>query len=340
MGKCTMAKRDESRHSGFTLVELLVVIAIIGVLVSLLLPAVNSAREAARRLSCQNKLRQVGLALINYESALGSFPPGATNNDAPQLNGPSWNVSALPYIEDIALSDKILTEIKAAAANGTSFGMYDLDAINDLRVDTYTCTSDNAGNARFRSTAHGSNYAGIAGSALSRNASKYFVGRATDGSGAVNFDGVLYQESKTRYRHIKDGASKTAVVGERWYQMRIWTAGVYWLGGGWSNEKPKGPSANSFMTACKNVDIRYPINADFDTVGYYKMHDNTTDRPIMPTTGQKTIAYNDLPFGSFHPGGASFVYADDSMHFISDAIDPNIYLAIASRNSSEPVHAE
>lgn len=327
----------------FTLVELLVVIAIIGVLVALLLPAVNSAREAARRLSCQNKVRQLGLACANHEAALGRFPMGAANNDKPNVNGPSWQVFALPYVEDVALNETINQKIRNAAANNQAFDMYGLDEINKLRVDIYVCPTDNSGfdlgrTGAATSKGYGANYIGVAGSAASRGATKYFVGRVSDFCGAVNFDGILHQQSKTMHRHITDGTSKTALIGERWYQLRIWTAGVYWVGGGFTPTKPVGPAANSCMTSCKNVDTRYPINANFNVVGYYKQHDNSRDRPLMPAGGQRVIGFNDLPYGSFHPGGANFCYADVSAHFINDNVDPLVFAAIASMNGKEANH--
>ncbi len=332
-------------NTAFTLVELLVVIAIIGVLVALLLPAVNSAREAARRLSCQNKVRQIGLACLNHETALGRFPSGALNNDRPNINGPSWQVLALPYVEDIALSQQIDQLIRNAAANNQAFDMYNLDQINKLRVDLYVCPSDNAGfdfgrQGAVVSRGLGANYSGVAGSAATRNDAKHFVGRTSDFCGAVNFDGILHQQSKTQHRHITDGTSKTALVGERWYQLRIWTAGGYWVGGGFTPMKPEKPTANSCITSCKNVDMRYPINANFNVVGYYKQHENSRqDRPMMPAGGQRVIGFNDLPYGSFHPGGANFCYADDSAHFINDGVDPLVFAAIASKNGGEANHS-
>lgn len=326
------------RVNGFTLVELLVVIAIIGVLVALLLPAVNSAREAARRISCQNKIRQIAIACINHESALGRFPSGAVNHERSSYNGPGWHIFVLPYAEDVALNDKINSRIRAAAEAGNDFGMFNLDDINELRLDLYICPNDSEAFAKFQEGAYGSNYAGVAGSANSRDDTEHFVGRESDFCGTINFDGILHQESETKYRHIKDGASKTALIGERWYQLRIWSAGVFWSthpGGGWATGRPEGPIPTSCVNSCKNVDSRFPLNANFNVVGYYKSHNNNTDRPTMPPGGQKIIGYNDLPYGSFHPGGANFTYADASTRFVSNSIDMDLYLAIASKAGAE-----
>src|ERR1700704_1333018 len=96
-----MTPRSLSHRRGFTLVELLVVIAIIGVLVALLLPAVQAAREAARRIKCQNNLKQIGIGLHNYHDTIGCFPPGATKS-----NTTSWHVHVLPFMEQKNLYDQ------------------------------------------------------------------------------------------------------------------------------------------------------------------------------------------------------------------------------------------
>lgn len=327
-------------RSGFTLVELLVVIAIIAILVALLLPAVNSAREAARRMACQNKVRNIALACLNHESALRRFPSGAVNNDRSSKNGPSWHILILPYVEDNSLNDSINSDILEAAQENRPFDMYNLVEQNKLKLDLYICPSDELVIDKFNGDYASSSYAGVAGSATSRIEPKYYVGRVSDFCGTINFDGILHQESETRPKHILDGLSKTMLVGERWYQLRVWTAGVYWQthpDGGWGTGRPEGPIATSCVNSCKNIDARYPLNASFDAVGYYKSHDNTTDRPPMPATGQRIISYNDLPFGSLHPGGANFAYADGSVRFLADDVALEAYVALASRNGKEIV---
>jgi hypothetical protein len=269
---------------------------------------------------------------------------GALNNRAAWDNGPSWHVFVLPYIEDVALDSQINEKIRQAAAQNQRFDMYQLGGINEMNMAMYICPSDGAGvdtRANVNRRMLGSNYTGIAGSAASRGVPKFYVGRPSDSCGPINFDGILHQESKTRFKDILDGASKTALIGERWYQLRIWTAGVYWTlhpGGGWATDKPNGPIPSSCVTACKNVDARYPINANFNVVGYYRQHE-PRDRPPMPPTGQKIIAFNDLPYGSLHKVGATFCYADGSTHFLNDEIDPVVLTSIASRNGMEQEHA-
>ncbi len=335
---------------GFTLVELLVVIAIIGILVALLLPAVQTAREAARRMSCQNKIRNDALAILNYESSTRQFPPGAVNAKKPGDNGISWEVLILPYVEDAGLSDRILAQIRDNETNGDgSLNAYELDFGNENQIDIYTCPSD--GNHRDKFGAQGgktytlSNYSGITGSAFSRGDTKNFVnGSGSTHCGAVNYDGILIQDTPVKTRNIIDGLSKTLLIGERWYQLRVWTAGVYHnvSGGGFGQAavKPKGPVSPSCNNASKNIDARYGLNPDLDVVGYYLGHENETDRPTMPPGSSTTIQYNDLPFGSFHAGGANFSNADVSTRFITDSVDMAVLEALASRNGREIVATE
>src|SRR5688500_14646590 len=110
----TVPGRSRSSSPGFTLVELLVVIAIIGVLVALLLPAVQAAREAARRMSCQNNLKQIGLGCLNYESAKGALPPGTLNGtlQGPEGRAVGFQVVILPYVEQSGISSRVTAAIK------------------------------------------------------------------------------------------------------------------------------------------------------------------------------------------------------------------------------------
>ncbi len=183
-----------TNRSGFTLVELLVVIAIIGILIALLLPAVQAAREAARRAQCINNMAQIGIALQNYEGAREALPPGSTNPTGPILNEPrgyhvSWLVHLLPYMEEqttyrhIDLSKSVYDPANAPVAQ--------------VRIATFTCPTDG-------SSVPGppqSNYAGCHND----------VETPID----VTNNGVLFLNSGIRSVDIPDGRTYTLFVGEK-----------------------------------------------------------------------------------------------------------------------------
>jgi len=197
-----------SPRKGFTLVELLVVIAIIGVLVALLLPAVQAAREAARRTECSNNLKQLGLAMHNHHDTFGQLPPGwsgATPEGAP---GWGWAAESLKFIEQSTLSDIIdFQQSTSASANAVA---------RQTSVPFFLCPTDPGGADTFDDlgvTVARANYVGVFGSEEIED----------DPS---NGDGVLYHNSQTRFADITDGLSNTFMVGERSSQLEKST----WVG--------------------------------------------------------------------------------------------------------------
>ena len=324
---------------GFTLIELLVVIAVIGILVAMLLPAVNAAREAARRTQCGNNLRNISLAVLNYESAQRQFPTGASYTAQPTLNGISWAVYVLPFLEENSLDRDIRGVVRAAG--GSRYDAYALGQANLATVSMFACPSDDAviDNARQRGTGQimpGSSYAAIMGSAVSRGMPRAVVGKPGQNGicGAMNTDGIMYPASKTRVASVLDGSSKTALVGERWYQLRSWSVGVYFpteVATG-SAGKPPGKPIPSCVSACKNISELIPLNPDLEQTGYYVDH-RAEDRPRPAQS--RAIEFNDLPFGSFHPGGGHFANADASVQFVTDDVSPAMMVAMASRNGRE-----
>lgn len=218
------------RRSGFTLIELLVVIAIIAVLIALLLPAVQQAREAARRSQCKNNLKQIGLAMHNYHDTANAFPPGAIagysilapgNGQGDQERwcaGINWRVSILPYIDQAPLFNKL------TFAAGTWFSGYASKTVNNsnvilvgLTIPGYLCPSspvdpfintaspqyDNPGRVLCM------HYVGIAGATPDPGSS----GACNAGSyGIVCGNGPLRPSQLTRMSHLTDGSSNTVMV--------------------------------------------------------------------------------------------------------------------------------
>jgi len=182
---------------GFTLVELLVVIAIIGILVALLLPAVQSAREAARRVQCLNNVAQLGLAVHNFEFHFEHLPPGVVNPDGPIRSEPqgqhvSWIVQILPYLEQNPLARRFDQAAGAYAdANGP---------VRAAQIKTLQCPSD------------GQPYLGEDG----KVARSGYAGCHHDAEAPIDKDnhGLLFLNSKIRYADIDDGSSVTLLVGE------------------------------------------------------------------------------------------------------------------------------
>ena len=198
--------RSYARTRGFTLIELLVVIAIIAVLIALLLPAVQAAREAARRTQCKNNLKQLGLALHNYESTHRVFPPGS-------LGYPFvWSPQAqlLPYIEQGNLQSLLAFQVPPMVAFGAGFDPVAVGQNENAAktsVPVLTCPSDKE---RVPNSLYGGiSYPANAGSGINQ------IGVATDDGSVSNADGVIFQRSKIGFRDVTDGTSNTVVFGEQ-----------------------------------------------------------------------------------------------------------------------------
>ncbi len=347
------------RRRAFTLVELLVVIAIIGILVALLLPAIQSAREAARRMKCSNNLHNIGLACLNYESTKKTLPPASTLAKGESQSGLGWPVLILPFVEESSVSDQALERFKTI---GDAYGNDPImNSLNAQFLPMFGCPSDgelpNQIEKFLAADRRQMSYCGVTGSyharmnecPKTRTATKHCVwysGQATDLFGPNNYDGLIIQGWGTKLKKVTDGTSKTLMIGERWYMARAWMIGAYWRAPSepasvsLTPPPPDGPQPNTALFATKNLSTLTPINLDVRMTCYID-HQNTYtdrpggDRPTVPPGAQRVIPVNSLPFGSFHPGGVNFCYGDGSVTWMSNDIDMNTYLALGSGNGNE-----
>ncbi|UUO09030.1 DUF1559 domain-containing protein [Blastopirellula sp. J2-11] len=271
-------QNGESRRRGFTLVELLVVIAIIGVLIALLLPAVQQAREAARRNSCSNNLKQIGLALHNHHDVQQKFPPGyiATAKDSSTYG---WATYILPYMEQVNLYEAIgkPTSVLDSGVNkgGAIIGAYQCPSsiMKDKHEDGF---------AR-------SNYVGNGGQAN---------GLSSD------YGGFFADKSKFKFRDMVDGTSNTIMAGEAEGPGDDADPGFPVWSGTWHN---RVSYTNGRLATVRVGNEANPINGGLTATG--------ADRS---------------PFSSRHPGGAQFVFADGSSHFIAETVEVGTNDAIAN----------
>ena len=306
------------RHA-FTLVELLVVIAIIGILIALLLPAVQAAREAARRMHCSNNLKQIGLGCQMYHEANNRFPPGSTLFDATGSGAMGFGLHTwiLPYLEQKAVFENFNF---ALASNNT----YNLEIAEEV-ASSFLCPSysgpledPSGGGAGFLVT----NYYGVMGAepqADSGASTSYMVPLSDGLCNEYYINGIFYPRSAVGIRDISDGTSNTLAVGERRYALRGWIRGAWYTG---SKDAPTRMCSSS----AKN--ITKPINADLGTWCYETNH--------CPGIG-RTMFFNELFFSSEHPGGAQFTFADGSVHFVNEDIEFRTLQDMAIRNDGSTI---
>ena len=302
-----LTRRRTSR--GFTLIELLVVIAIIAILIALLLPAVQQAREAARRTQCKNNLKQIGLAVHNYADVYNALPNA--NCGISDTSGGSLFVSILPFIDQAnaySLFDFNQSNSSTHNVNVTSQQLpFYLCPSSPMRRAVPSCSSDSG-----RAPGH---YAVCGGT---EDYNIYWTTGSPDPMPVQN-GAIVYTEStvgKVRFRDITDGTSTTLMVGETAYNLPDYK---------FSSGSCSGESRYSF-TYWSNP---YPGSAVCFTASDFNPHD-IADDSIFHSEWRKS-------FRSDHVGGVQFVFVDGSVHFISENIDADLLDALATRNGGEVI---
>jgi len=299
--------RSGSARSAFTLIELLVVVSIIGVLIALMLPAIQHSREAARKTVCANNLKQIGLGIHSYLIAQGAFPPGyiskvyVDHDDA----GPGWSWAPMimRYMENVQLADEVpLTQQIASDAGRVrltsvpificpSDDMFEpLIDIPEKRWDTVLCQMAAA------------NYVACAGTV-----------RPTCKLCRDKFDGMFGRNRRIKPRELQDGLTKTIAIGERashWSRAALW--GVVPESKIIDNQKPDLYAAGP----------GYVLGTTFHEG--FNLETEEMEHATMGTLAEA--------FGSRHPGGAFFMFADAGVRFVYEDTDPGVMNALATRD--------
>ena len=316
------SQRNVRRTSGFTLVELLVVIAIIGILVSLLLPAVQQAREAARRMQCSNNLKNIALALVNYETSVGVFPPGrmgcdgwtqdvCANNPGIERPGTSGFVMILPQLEQQNLYDKFGFELGAVfpaqpdnSDDGTTSGWRtpDVDEAIKTRPDVFVCPSDTSKPVFGNTQDATGSYALCQGS----NGPTFGIDQKT----VKHYNnGMFHYRTTIAAADVRDGLSNTILAGE-------------------TIENHTNESQNRWMLGSRHLSCM-----------------RSTDNPLNSEPGQGVVVLDlygykaNGAFGSRHPSGAMFCFGDGHVVFLSENIDLATYRALSTRAGGEVIDA-
>ena len=329
-------------RAGFTLIELLVVIAVVAILVSLLLPAVQQAREAARRTHCKNNLKQIGLALHNYESITGTLPPSFVVDADPDRTGGQWSVHVrlLPFLEQVNVEE--LVDFDSAYSGDTA----SLE-VRTFRVPTYLCPSEPNDRVRTGSSGTPVHYPTNYGF----NGGPWFV---WDNAGRTLGDGAFCPNSAFGFQNFRDGTTQTLAFAE----VKAFTPYVR-DGGGAPGAAPDDPFAlstlpGSFKSSSGHtewVDGRvhqtgftaaYPPNATTPVAGGLAAGgadwgDWTACREAKSCTDPTEAAVTSR---SHHPGGVNTLLMDGSVAFAQDTIDYNIWRAVSTRAGGELVSDE
>lgn len=342
-----------SKRQAFTLVELLVVIAIIGILVALLLPAVQAAREAARRMSCSNNMKQIGIALHNYNDTFKVLPAGTINpgiaSTQPTMTRHTNNILnhtahtlILPFIEQQPLHDSIDFNIATGGFNamgGTIRGGWPNanEPLMQTLLPAYLCPSDRGDergaiaatatyladgqrhtNYAFCAGGHGNGWPGNQHAWQVYSAS---VSNLMDQRTNIGYRGAFGHNGAAKFRDFLDGISNVVVVGEVMVANRRSTSYEH-LWGGYRNY-------NTFFNNHPNIDVNHINNFRYHINGPTCVGGLTGDCAVDANAKKHYVGVT----ASQHPGGAQYVLGDGSTRFVGETVDKSVW-AVATRLAS------
>lgn len=347
-------KRAKKR--GFTLIELLVVIAIIAILIALLLPAVQQAREAARRSQCKNNLKQIGLALHNYHDVNNALPPGYTIGSQtlfPANNGLGWNFHILPYFDQAPLFQKFDANVSISTAPNVGLAESVLTAVR--------CPSD------VGPEQDPGNFFGSQNGATSNYPGNFGVGTPASDIRSALVQGIFGRNTKVRFRDLKDGTSNVIFVGER-RMPRVCTGGVgaapsgaaapainpnfegsfctFWAGG--QAAAATNPPGNigtqdnamaSFLGTTHSGDITgilpsgNVVSASGAILKINRRYD-ATGAGAVPLSGVNADVVT-IGFSSWHTGGMQALLGDGTVRFLNENMASDTYMNLSRRSDGQ-----
>lgn len=348
-------KSGKSLVGGFTLVELLVVIAIIGVLVGLLLPAIQSAREAARRSQCSNNLKQIGLGLMNYESAREHFPPGQFRPaGVSDKLGYSWSVWHLPYIEQQPLFDRLDFSVSLKASPNN---LPDFTGPANAVIPTYICPSTSTVSLSRDQVNHRIlDVNGSADGGEGLGCLDYMGNKGVEEATINPMTGVTYDATSLEgvfagvLLDIESGntASNNFKCDNPKVDCSAKVVSVREITDGLSHTMIVSESTGKGLEEKYPASLGQPNGFGSDLSGAWAALKNISDIGITPdwkfanTFGAKSainppafVHFVEEEFFSDHPGGVQILMCDGSVHFMNDSTSHEVYLAICTRNEGE-----